>query len=55
MTQHFGVCEWSFPASGPLAIQLAAAAGYEGMQVGEAGFAPLTGKARKPAMYGCTR
>lgn len=37
MTQHFGVCEWSFPASGPLAIQLAAAAGYEGMQVGEAG------------------
>ena len=37
MTQHFGVCEWSFPISGPLAIQLAAAAGYEGMQVGEAG------------------
>ena len=37
MTQHFGVCEWSFPVSGPLAIQLAAAAGYEGMQVGEAG------------------
>ncbi|MBD9195912.1 MAG: sugar phosphate isomerase/epimerase [Clostridiales bacterium] len=41
MTQHYGVCEWSFPVSGPLAIQLAAEAGYEGMQVGEAGGRPM--------------
>lgn len=37
MKQHFGICEWSFPVSGPLAMQLAKEAGYEGMQLGEAG------------------
>lgn len=37
MAQHFGICEWSFPVSGPLAIQLAGEAGYEGIQLGEAG------------------
>jgi sugar phosphate isomerase/epimerase len=34
---HFGLCEWSLPVSGPLAIQLAGEIGYEGMQLGEAG------------------
>ena len=37
MKQHFGICEWSLPVSGPLAMQLAKEAGYEGMQLGEAG------------------
>ncbi len=37
MEQHFGICEWSFPVSGPLAMQLAKEAGFEGMQIGEAG------------------
>ena len=37
MKQHFGLCEWSLPVSGPLAIRLAGEAGYEGMQIGEAG------------------
>lgn len=37
MKQHFGICEWSFPVSGPLAMQLAREAGYEGIQLGEAG------------------
>lgn len=37
MKQQFGICEWSLPVSGPLAIRIAAEAGYEGMQLGEAG------------------
>lgn len=37
MKQHFGICEWSLPVSGPLAMQLAKEAGYEGMQLGESG------------------
>ena len=37
MRYHFGICEWSFPVFGPLAMQLAREAGYEGMQLGEAG------------------
>ena len=37
MGQQFGICEWSFPVSGPLAMRLAAEAGYDGMQIGEAG------------------
>lgn len=32
-----GVCEFSFPCWGPLAIQMAAKAGYEGMQLADAG------------------
>jgi sugar phosphate isomerase/epimerase len=35
--QRFGICEWAFPVSGPLAIRLAKEAGYEGIQLGEAG------------------
>lgn len=37
MGQQFGICEWSLPVSGPLAMHLAAEAGYDGMQIGEAG------------------
>lgn len=37
MKQRFGICEWSFPVSGPLAIRLAQEAGYEGIQLGEGG------------------
>ncbi len=37
MDLHFGICEWSLPVSGPLAIAIAKEAGYEGMQIGEAG------------------
>jgi len=32
-----GVCEFSFPCWGPLAIQMAAQAGYEGIQLADAG------------------
>ena len=35
--QRFGICEWAPPVSGPLAMRLAAEAGYDGMQIGEAG------------------
>ena len=27
--QRFGICEWSLPVSGPLAMRLAAEAGYD--------------------------
>jgi len=37
MERHFGICEWSLPVSGPLAIRLAREAGFEGIQLGEAG------------------
>lgn len=37
MNYHFGICEWSFPVSGPAAMELASKAGFEGMQLGEAG------------------
>lgn len=37
MDYHFGICEWSMPVSGTLAIRLASQAGYEGIQLGEAG------------------
>lgn len=37
MNQHFGICEWSLPVSGPLAIRIAAEIGYDGIQLGEAG------------------
>lgn len=37
MELHFGICEWSLPVSGPLAIRLAREAGFEGIQLGEAG------------------
>lgn len=37
MNQHFGICEWSLPVSGPLAICMAKEAGYDGIQLGEAG------------------
>ena len=37
MSYHFGICEWSLPVSGPLAIRFAAVAGAEGIQLGEAG------------------
>lgn len=37
MKYFFGICEWSLPVSGPLAIRLAKAAGFDGMQIGEAG------------------
>lgn len=34
---RFGICEWSMPVSGPLAMILAGEAGYDGMQMGENG------------------
>ncbi|MFR1724164.1 sugar phosphate isomerase/epimerase family protein [Emergencia timonensis] len=37
MKYFFGICEWSLPVSGPLAIRLAKEAGFDGMQIGEAG------------------
>lgn len=37
MEYFFGICEWSLPVSGPLAIRLAKEAGFDGMQIGEAG------------------
>ena len=33
----YGICEWSLPVSGTLAIRLAEEIGYDGMQLGEAG------------------
>ena len=33
MGRHFGICEWALPVSGPLAIRLAAEAGYEAPQL----------------------
>ena len=43
MGRHFGICEWALPVSGPLAIRLAAEAGYEGIQLGELGAAETAG------------
>lgn len=37
MKQPIGICEWSLPVSGPLAIKMAKEAGYDGIQIGEAG------------------
>lgn len=37
MGQHYGICEWSLPVSGAFAMRIAAEAGYEGIQLGEAG------------------
>lgn len=37
MKNYYGICEWSMPVSGPLAIRLAGTAGFDGMQLGEAG------------------
>lgn len=37
MGYQFGICEWSLPVSGPLAIRLAGEAGFTGIQLGEAG------------------
>lgn len=37
MKQSFGICEWSFPVSGTLAIQLAAQIGFDGIQLSESG------------------
>lgn len=37
MGYQFGICEWSLPVSGPLAIRLAGEAGFAGIQLGEAG------------------
>mgnify|MGYP000105059733 FL=1 len=33
----FGVCEFSFPCWGPLALQMAHEAGFTGMQLADAG------------------
>ena len=33
----YGICEWSLPASGTLAIRLAGEIGFDGLQIGEAG------------------
>lgn len=35
--QNFGICEWSFPVDGLAAMTLAKEAGYDGIQLGEAG------------------
>lgn len=37
MKNHYGICEWSFPVSAPFSIQLAALAGFDGIQLGECG------------------
>lgn len=37
MINKIGVCEWSFPQVGPASLSLAAAAGYEGIQLGDLG------------------
>ena len=37
MKRKLGICEWSLPVSGATAIEIAAEAGFEGMQIGEAG------------------
>ena len=37
MGYQFGICEWTLPVSGPLAIRLAGEAGFTGIQLGEAG------------------
>ena len=34
---QFGVCEFSFPCWGPLALQMAHEAGFTGMQLADAG------------------
>ena len=36
----FGVCEFSFPCWGPSAIRMAHEAGFEGMQLADAGGSP---------------
>ena len=33
MKNYYGICEWSMPVSGPLAIRLAGTAGFDGMQL----------------------
>ena len=33
----YGICEWSLPVSGTLAIQICKEIGYDGIQIGEAG------------------
>ncbi len=40
MENHYGICEWAFPVSGPLSIRLASLAGFEGIQLGECGGLP---------------
>lgn len=37
MKNYYGICEWSMPVSGPLAIRLAGIAGFDGIQLGESG------------------
>ncbi len=37
MEQLFGICEWALPCQGSLAIRLASLAGFDGIQLGEAG------------------
>ncbi len=37
MKRKFGICEWSLPVSGTLALRLAAEAGFDGIQLGESG------------------
>ena len=37
MKNYYGICEWAFPVSGPLSIQLASLAGFDGIQLGECG------------------
>lgn len=34
---QIGVCEWSLPLNGPFAVELAAAAGFEGISLGDLG------------------
>lgn len=37
MKNQFGVCEWSLPVNGPASVALAAAAGFDGIQIGDLG------------------
>ncbi len=37
MVNKIGVCDFSFPCRGPIAIELAGEAGYQGMQISDAG------------------
>lgn len=48
MGYQFGICEWSLPVSGPLAIRLAGEAGFTGIQLGEAGRPGLWASADPP-------
>ncbi len=53
--QQFGICEWSYPVSGPLAIRLAGEAGFDGMQLGEAGGRRMGYPLCVPRVQACIR